>query len=417
MITPGHSLAAGLGGTELVFHHMNNPGLTSTFNWGKPNGNAASVATIVGNATRIAVFGYAAGASMPGLVAPARRVGFFAGDTTATYFTQSGWALFEGAVGWAVDTAPSGNDADGDGLPDNVETNTGVFVNANDTGTDPNNADTDGDGLEDGDEVLGTTSGLDLPALGANPLRKNILIEYDWFDDALECGAHSHRVTPAVANMVATAFANAPVANPDGTTGITIIQDYGQGGAYTGGNSINDADGVLVGFVFSPEFQDYKAANFAANRLGYFHYTILPHRYDTNSASSGYAEIIGDDMIVSLYCANSDVNVANTIVHELGHNLGLHHGGLDGTNYKPNYNSVMNYLYQFPGVDTNCTPPGGAHHLGRERPPGDTRHLQWCRLGLEFQRRHRPLHGVGRRELRWVQLDAHRSRRLGEPRL
>ena len=45
-------------------------------------------------------------------------------------------------------------------------------------------------------------------------------------------------------------------------------------------------------------------------------------------------------------------------MHELGHNLNLRHGGNTNCNYKPNYNSVMNYLYQFPGVDTNCTPPG-----------------------------------------------------------
>src|SRR5690606_6577368 len=88
--------------------------------------------------------------------------------------------------------------------------------------------------------------------------------------------------------------------------------------------------------------------------MGYFHYVLLPHRYDTTSGSSDLAEIVGDDMIVSLYCANSDINVANTIRHELGHNLGLHHGGFEGLNYKPNYNSVMNYRFQFPGVDNSC---------------------------------------------------------------
>ena len=44
-------------------------------------------------------------------------------------------------------------DTDGDGLADSVETNTGKFVDANNTGTDPNVADTDGDGMNDGDEV------------------------------------------------------------------------------------------------------------------------------------------------------------------------------------------------------------------------------------------------------------------------
>ena len=50
------------------------------------------------------------------------------------------------------------NDSDGDGLSDSVETNTGTFVSATDTGTDPNNADSDGDGVSDGLEV---TEGTD----------------------------------------------------------------------------------------------------------------------------------------------------------------------------------------------------------------------------------------------------------------
>jgi len=46
-------------------------------------------------------------------------------------------------------------DADGDGLEDSVETNTGVFVDETDTGTDPNDPDTDDDGIDDGAEVAG----------------------------------------------------------------------------------------------------------------------------------------------------------------------------------------------------------------------------------------------------------------------
>jgi len=36
-------------------------------------------------------------------------------------------------------------------------------------------------------------------------------------------------------------------------------------------------------------------------------------------------------------------------MHELGHTLGLSHGGLDGTNTKPNQLSIMNYLYRWRG--------------------------------------------------------------------
>ena len=49
-------------------------------------------------------------------------------------------------------------DSDGDGLNDFIETNTGIYVSATNTGTDPNNSDSSGDGLEDGFVVA---AGLD----------------------------------------------------------------------------------------------------------------------------------------------------------------------------------------------------------------------------------------------------------------
>ncbi len=251
-------------------------------------------------------------------------------------------------------------DTDNDRLPDIVETNTGIYISPDDTGTDPNDSDTDNDNIRDGDEVVGTLDGLDLPAMGTNPLRIDLLFEYDWFDDNLDAGAcapHSHRPSAGAIARLITAFANSPVSNPNGVSGVNVINDYGQGGVFTGGNLINDPDGVLGG-GFNAEFQAHKAANFATNRHGYFHYVLMPHRYNTSSGSSGLAELPGDDMIVSLQCYLSDRNVANTIMHEVGHNLMLRHGGSVNCNWKPNYNSVMNYRYQFPGIDTDCTVPG-----------------------------------------------------------
>ncbi|WP_372682051.1 LamG-like jellyroll fold domain-containing protein, partial [Desulfosarcina sp.] len=48
---------------------------------------------------------------------------------------------------------PCDPDDDGDGLADSVETNTGTYVDENDTGTDPLDPDSDNDGLQDGDEI------------------------------------------------------------------------------------------------------------------------------------------------------------------------------------------------------------------------------------------------------------------------
>ena len=61
------------------------------------------------------------------------------------------------------------DDSDEDGLPDTVETDTGEFIDARDTGTDPDEADTDGDGFNDGVEVsIGTdpTNSTEFPVEG-----------------------------------------------------------------------------------------------------------------------------------------------------------------------------------------------------------------------------------------------------------
>ena len=47
-------------------------------------------------------------------------------------------------------TNPNLSDTDGDGLSDGIENNSGTFINAANPGTDPLNRDTDGDGLHDG---------------------------------------------------------------------------------------------------------------------------------------------------------------------------------------------------------------------------------------------------------------------------
>ena len=69
-------------------------------------------------------------------------------------------------------TNPNLPDSDSDGLDDGVETNSGVFVDANDTGTDPNDPDTDGDGLADGVET-NTDAFVDSLDTGTDPLDRD----------------------------------------------------------------------------------------------------------------------------------------------------------------------------------------------------------------------------------------------------
>ena len=106
-----------------------------------------------------------------------------------------------------------------------------------------------------------------------------------------------------------------------------------------------------------------------------YHYAIFGH-YDScaspaqcNARSAatrgtyrfgqfGISWIGGYDFIVSLGIfrdfgrSPSDLQVAGILMHELGHNLGLRHGGSDDLNYKPNYISVMNYHFIARGIGT-----------------------------------------------------------------
>ncbi len=246
-------------------------------------------------------------------------------------------------------------DSDGDGLSDCAETNTRIFLSPTDTGTDPGHPDTDGDGILDGAEVLGAT-GVDLPSMGADPLRRTIFVEMDWLADSTECGSsHDHRPPPAAIDASKSMFASAPLLNPDGSTGIDLIIDFGQGGTFAGGNLIG-TDATIDGTPFaSGDYLSYKAAHFSTTRSPWFHYVIVGHQITAFPNAGGIAELPGDDLAMATYCFGSvPSSVAAILTHELGHNLFLRHGGDEDCNYKPNYNSIMNYRYAFNGVDRDC---------------------------------------------------------------
>lgn len=248
------------------------------------------------------------------------------------------------------------SDNDGDRVPDVYENNTGQFYRGFATGTDPTNPDSDGDNLTDGDEILGTTTGVDLPGMGANPNHKTVFVEIDWTEDNHDTSFHSHRPRPGMVSRVQAAFANAPLTNPDGVDGVDFIIDFGQGGLFTGGTEILDGT--------NPEFlefgYDWLLTYMDESRHGYFHHGVFTHRYNTpTNGSSGVAYLNADAFFVTLYQYwDWDEGVANTLMHEIGHNFGLHHGGFEARNRKPNYNSVMNYNNQFPGIDTDCDGSG-----------------------------------------------------------
>ena len=71
----------------------------------------------------------------------------------------------------------------------------------------------------------------------------------------------------------------------------------------------------------------------------------------TSLGTSGKGEIIGNDFMVTLGHPDWEKTPeqrSGTFMHELGHVLGLEHGGGDAINNKPNYHSIMNYTWQTP---------------------------------------------------------------------
>ena len=93
--------------------------------------------------------------------------------------------------------------------------------------------DADGDALPDGWETSGH-EGLNLASMGADPQRKDLFLEIDCLaDDANNDGDytdsvdHIHCPTQQAVRRVVQAFANAPVPNPDGTSGIQLHVDVG----------------------------------------------------------------------------------------------------------------------------------------------------------------------------------------------
>jgi hypothetical protein len=252
------------------------------------------------------------------------------------------------------DEDPCQADTDADRLADCLENGSGVYRGASDPGTDPLRRDTDADGINDGDEVMVTLTGLDLQAFGVNPLRRDLLVEYDWIEDQEVCDfPHSHKPTEAVMERLRVLYASAPITNPDGSRGINFIQDAGQGGVFTGGNQVHGYPHRMPGF-FDATYEALRVDNQDERRRGFFRYMLFTHSYNNGSNSSGYGEVVGDDTMVTLQCYTSENNTVRTIAHEMGHNLGLHHGGFEACNQKPNYNSLMNYRYQFAGLDTQC---------------------------------------------------------------
>ncbi len=232
------------------------------------------------------------------------------------------------------------------------------------------------DGIPDDWKINGTTvdpgdgSGpqfINLPAMGATVNKPDIFIQLDWMAD----GTHSHALSAAAIKTVVTAFANAPYKSPTGSVGINLHVDAGPNsimnfatnqtwGSLSRARALTEVTNLGTGTVGAYNWAAFDAIKNAfggfksTGRISIFHYVISAHQISTLGNSGVARTIPGSDFIISLASccttAPTDNQQAGTFMHELGHNLGLQHGGGDGVNNKPNYISIMNYSFQFGGL-------------------------------------------------------------------
>ena len=212
-----------------------------------------------------------------------------------------------------------------------------------------NDLDTDNDGILDiweseNDGIDVNCDGiidLNLYDLGASPNHKDLFVEVD--------AMQGYSPAAEVLRELRIAFNSSPVVNPDRTTGIHLHID------------VSDSTLTPVDWIVEP--RAWPGVEFLTSKRAYFGNTAdridpnarwilqakdLVYRYAlcvksiSPNAYSGVANVIpgnpGNEFIVSLgqwAGGGTPYEWMGTFMHELGHTLGLQHGGGDSVVYKP----------------------------------------------------------------------------------
>ena len=245
----------------------------------------------------------------------------------AKAISQTGWIIGDLVINGGTHSfilEPIDRDSDGDGLLDSWET-TGIRY----------------------EDTNGVTQHFLLP--GADPMHKDLYVELD---------AMTGMSFPAESvTHLETAFAAAPVTNPDGVDGITIHVQRNE-------TNLPHVSPWMTDGCWPLDFDAVRTARFGttAERANPAHVNLLEakakaYRFGIAADEAapdrigGCGQTPGDNFVLFIgNPAYDNLSKAAVFMHELGHNLGLRHGGGDSVNGKPNYPSVMNYVlsYKYP---------------------------------------------------------------------
>ena len=241
----------------------------------------------------------------------------------------------------------TGDDRDNDDLPDATE----ALI-----GTDPDNPDSDGDGLWDGWEHTNGIPALGITISGANPSVKDVFVEIDRFDSVAQTPEELRNLKAELAKVVAAFAAH----------GITLHLEWDQDDIPTEAD-LSYSSWLALGYG---RWQELWEIHFESKkRLTHRHALLVNSFSEPDELGRGTYPEVGQYLVVKAQPLNQ---IAGVFMHELGHTLGLSHGGLyrdsglgrrvpiarirrDHKKHKPNHLSVMNPAFLL-GIP-NSNPP------------------------------------------------------------